>query len=293
MDLLNRRVSFQLTAYEGATVTNLTMLLAQVARVLPYRDIVEILFFAAAVYYIQLWLKKDKTRNLILGFYIYCALFCASYYADLPVLRFVLFVFAPAVAMLFIILHQETLQKNFIMLSNPAVPLDDKGHWINELVTCSLTALNRHKDIIIVLERNDHLKSIIHAPYFIYAELKRDVFDILLEKQMAGNEYMIWINQQGKIVSINSSWKTQLDEEWLTKEVEQMHLWKQQALHISSKTDALVLKINPLSRSFDIVNHGKVVEGMNAEAVTTYLKKQLTRGKRPERAVGTIQQKTI
>ena len=283
----------QLIACEGATVTNLTILLAQLARALPYRDITEILFFAAAIYYIQLWLKKDKTRNLILGFYIYCALFCASYYADLPVLRFVLFVFAPALAMIFIILHQETLQKNFITLSNPAIPLDDKGHWINELVMCSLTALNRHKDIIIVLERNDHLKSIIHAPYFIYAELKRDVFEILLEKQMAGNEHMIWINQHGKIVSINSSWKTQLDEDWLTQETEPMHLWKQQALHITSKTDALVLKINPLSRSFDVVNHGKIVEGMNAETVSTYLKKQLSRGKRQERALGNIQRKTI
>ena len=274
-------------------MNNLTILLAQIARALPYRDIIEILFFSSAIYYIQLWLKKDKTRNLILGFYIYCALFCASYYADLPVLRFVLFVFAPALAMLFIILHQETLQKNFITLSNPAIPLDDKGHWINELVMCSLTALNRHKDIIIVLERNDHLKSIIHAPYFIYAELKRDVFEILLEKQMAGNEHMIWINQQGKIVSINSSWKTQLDEDWLAQEAEKMHLWKQQALYITGKTDALVLKINPLSRSFDVINQGKVIGGMNAETVSTYLKKQLSRRQRYERQAASVQRKTI
>ena len=269
------------------------MLLAQIARALPYRDIIEILFFAAVIYYIQLWLKKDKTRNLILGFYIYCALFCASYYADLPVLRFVLFVFAPAIAMLFIILHQETLQKNFITMSNPAVPLDDKEHWINELITCSLTALNRHKDIIIVLERNDHLKSIIHSPYFIYAELKRDVFEILLEKQMPGNDQMIWINQQGKIVSINSSWKTQLDKDWLSRTTEKMHMWKQQALHITNKTDALVLKINPLSRSFDIINQGKALQGMNADTVSTYLKKQLSYGKQQERRITTIEQKAL
>ncbi len=274
-------------------MTYLTNLLAQIARILPYRDIIEILFFAAAIYYIQLWLKKDKTRNLILGFYIYCALFCASYYADLPVLRFVLFVFAPALAMVFIILHQETLQKNFITLSNPAIPLDDKGHWINELVSCSLTALNRHKDIILVLERNDHLKSIIHAPYFIYAELKRDVFEILLEKQMVGNEHMMWINQQGKIVSINSSWKTQLDEDWLGQQAETMHVWKQQALFITGKTDALVLKINPLSRSFDVINQGKIVEGMNAEAITTYLKKNLSRPKQVQHQLGQVQRKTV
>ena len=258
----------------------LSTLLAHVARSLPYRDIAEILFFAAAIYYIQLWLKKDSSRNLILGFYMYCALFCASYYADLPVLRFVLFVFAPAIAMLFIILHQEALQKNFISLANPAVPLKEQGNWIDELIMCSLTALNKNKDIILVLERNDPLKNLIHSPYFIYAELKRDVFDILLDKQLPGNDYMIWINQQGKIVSINSSWKTQLDEDWISQEAEHMHVWKQQALYISGKTDAVALKINPVSRTFDVVSQGGIVEGMNAETVTTYLKKHLLKGTR-------------
>ncbi len=258
-------------------------MLAHVARTLPYRDVIEVLFFAGAIYYIQLWLKKDSQRNLLLGFYIYCALFCASYYADLPVLRFILFVFAPAIAMLFIILHQETLQKNFITLSNPAVPLKEQGNWIDELIKCTLTALNKHKDIILVLERNDSLKNLIHSPYFIYAELKKDVFEILLEKQIPGNDYMIWINQQGKIVSINSAWKTQLDEDWISQEAEHMHVWKQQALYITSKTDALALKINPLSRSFDIVSQGGIVEGMTADAVTTYLKKQLLQGSRKEK----------
>lgn len=261
----------------------LTAMLAHVARALPYRDIIEVLFFAGAIYYIQLWLKKDSQRNLLLGFYIYCALFCASYYADLPVLRFILFVFAPAIAMLFIILHQETLQKNFITLSNPAVPLKDQGTWVDELIKCTLTALNKHKDVIIVLERNDPLKNLIHAPYFIYAELKKDVFEILLDKHAAGNDHMIWINQQGKIVSINSSWKTQIDEDWISQEIEHMHLWKQQALYISSKTDVFALKINPVSRSFDVVTQGGIVEGMTAEAVTTYLKKHLLQGARREK----------
>jgi DNA integrity scanning protein DisA with diadenylate cyclase activity len=264
---------------------NLYTMFAHLVQTLPYRDIVEILFFAGAIYYIQLWLKKDSQRNLLLGFYMYCALFCASYYAELPVLQFILFVFAPAITMLFIILHQETLQKNFITLSNPAVPYKEQNTWIDELIKCTLTALNKHKDIIIILERNDPLKNLIHAPYFIYAELKKDVFEILLEKQAPGNDYMMWINQQGKIVSINSGWKTQLDEEWISQEIEHMHVWKQQALYISSRTDAIALKINPVSRSFDVVSHGRIVEGMSADAITTYLKKQLLQGAKKETVV--------
>ncbi len=262
-----------------------------IARTLPYRDLFEIFFFAAVIYYVQLWLRRDNQRNLLLGFYGYCALFFISFYADLPVLRFVLFVFAPSVGMLFIILHQETLQKNFITLRKPTVLPQGKTDWVDELVMCCLTALNRHKDIIVVLERNDLLKNLIHAPYFIYAELKKDVFDILLEKQMPGNDQLLWINQQGKIVSINSSWKTQIDEEWVSEDVEHLHLWKQQALHMTSKTDTLVLKVNPLTRSFDVIVHASIIEHLTAEQLTTYLKKQLI-GSSREHGISALAQPT-
>ena len=176
------------------------------------------------------------------------------------------------------------MQKNFITLSNPAIPLKDQSTWIDELIKCTLTALNKHKDIIVVLERNDPLKNLIHAADLFMSELKKDVFEIfLLEKQAAGNDYMIWINQQGKIVPINSCWKTQLDEDWISQDAEHMHVWKQQALYFSSKTDALALKINPVSRSFHVVSQGRIVEGMTADAVTTYLKKQLLQGSRKEK----------
>ena len=144
-------------------------------------------------------------------------------------------------------------------------------------------ALNRHKETILVIERNDHLKSLIHAPYFIYAELKKDVFDILLEKHIPGNDYMMWINQQGKIVAFNCSWRTHIDETWVSNEAPPMHLWKQNALFISSKTDALVFKVNPLTRSFDLVMGGIIQEALNAQQASDFMKKNLTALKTAEK----------
>jgi DNA integrity scanning protein DisA with diadenylate cyclase activity len=244
-------------------------------KLVPVKDLVEIFFFSSVIYYTLLWLKKDTERNLIMGFYSYCALFAIAYYADLPVLRFVLFVSAPCIAALFVILHQETLQKNFIKATKVPRVLQEKTHWVDELIKCSLTALNRHKEIIVVIERADLLKNLVHAPYFIFAELRRDVFDIMLEKHIAGNDYMIWINQQGKIVAINSTWRTQLEETWLSNEVLHLHEWKQQALFISAKTDALLIKINPLTRSFDCIIQGRISEGMNADQIAGFLRKNL------------------
>lgn len=249
--------------------------IAHIVRITPYRDLIEILFFSVAIYYILVWLRKDTERNLLGPLYVYCAFIFASHYADLQVVRYVLFLSMPLVAVLFVILHAETLQKNFVKLSKSTATLPETTHWVDELITCCLTALNRHKEIILVIERNDALKNLIHAPYFIYAELKRDVFDILLDKHTPGNDFMIWINQQGKLVSINSTWRTNLDEAWISKEAENMHIWKQQALYITAKTDALIFKVSPLTRSFDLVTQGKIVEGIHAQQAALFLKKNL------------------
>ncbi|MBA3752460.1 hypothetical protein H0X06_06790, partial [Candidatus Dependentiae bacterium] len=139
-----------------------------------------------------------------------------------------------------------------------------------------LSALNRRKEIIIVIERNDVMKSLLHAPYFIYAELKKDIFDILLEKHRAENDYILWINQQGKLVAINSFWITHLDETWISAEAKNMHTWKQYGLFITSKTDVLMLKVNPLTRSFDFIVQGTIKEGMSAEHTAQFLKKNLS-----------------
>ena len=196
-----------------------------------------------------------------------------------------LFITAPVVALIFIIMHQETLQKNFVYLTKGSTKAIDTNHWVDEFIKCCLTALNKHKEIVLVIERSDHLKSLIHAPNFIYAELKKDVFDILLEKHHPTHDYMIWINQQGKLVAINCTWRTQIDETWMRKEVQNMHAWKQTALFITSKTDALMLKVNPLTPSFDLVSQGKVVEEVDAmEQTSNFLKKYLSDLKIPRKS---------
>jgi hypothetical protein len=258
-------------------------------KTLPYKDIVEVLFFSTICYYILLWLKKDTERNLIFYFYAYTGIFLTAHYADLPVIRFVLLLSAPVIALLFIIIHQETLQKNFIKLSKAPLSTYETSHWVDELLKCCLMALNRHKEIVLVIERNDSLKSLIQAPYYIYAELKKDVFDILLDKHITGTEYMIWINQQGKLVAINASWRSQLDDTWISKEAEHMHTWKQHGLFITDKTDALMFKVNPLTRSFDLATQGRIIETMNAEQASAFMKKNLV-AKTPPKAQKTEKQ---
>lgn len=257
-------------------LSNIQSSLFQFIYTFPYKDSVEILLIAFGVYKVLLWLKRDTEKNLLGAVYLYCGLFFSVHYLDLHVLQFLLFVATPFVILFFMIIHQETLQKNFVKLSIPPTAPQEEHRWIDELMQCCLSALNRRKEIIIVIERNDPLKSLIHAPYYIYAELKKDIFDILLEKHKSSHDYMIWINQKGKLVAINSFWTTHLDETWITNEVKTMHTWKQFGLFITSKTDVLIIKVNPLTRSFDGIAQGTLREGMNAEHTASFLKKHLS-----------------
>ncbi|MBA3752183.1 hypothetical protein H0X06_05345, partial [Candidatus Dependentiae bacterium] len=113
--------------------------ITQFTQTFPYRDTIEVLLISLIIYYILLWLKRDTEKNLLGGIYIYSALFFTVHYFDLHVLRFLLFASSPLVALFFIIIHQETLQKNFVKLSVKPADLLEQNHWIDELMQCCLS----------------------------------------------------------------------------------------------------------------------------------------------------------
>ena len=56
-----------------------------------WQDALEILFFASAIYAASSWLKQDKNNRLLIGFYSYIALFCATYFLIFQLCRIVYF----------------------------------------------------------------------------------------------------------------------------------------------------------------------------------------------------------
>jgi DNA integrity scanning protein DisA with diadenylate cyclase activity len=246
--------------------------LGQAFTTFEWRDSLEILILSSFVYYFLRWLKKDTQKNLTVTFYAYCALFATSYYAELPLLFSLLSSTVPLALTLFIILHQETLQRNFVMFKRPLAKEAQKASWIDELMRGCLTALNNNKELIILIERNDSLKNLLYAPCLFYADLKKDIFDIMAEKHTP--EYMMWVTHDGKFVAINASWRINLHEEWVSKEAAALHKWKQDSIFISSKTDAIIFKVKPLTRTFDLITQGKVFEDLSSEQLLALIQKR-------------------
>jgi DNA integrity scanning protein DisA with diadenylate cyclase activity len=244
-----------------------------------WRDSIEILVVSGFMYAFLCWLKKDTQKNLTYAFYAYSILFCGSYYAHMGTLHYLLLTGTPCAFILFIVLHQETLQRNFVMFRRAPKGLQELSSWTDELMRGCLTALNNNKELVIVIERNDSLKNVLYTPCLFYADLKKDIFDILVEKHICSHDYMLWVTHEGKLAAINASWRINLDEEWITQEAQALHKWKQDGIFISSKTDALIFKVKPLTRSFDLIMQGKIAEDISSEQLLAILQRNTVKPK--------------
>jgi len=249
-----------------------------------WRDVVEILFLSFCVYYFSLWLKKDRQKNLLGYFYTYCLVTLCAHGLELTSISYFLVLCAPVAIVCLTLIHQKTLQKNFVTMRNMLPKQDEENvGWLDVIFRTCLIALNNNKQIHCVIERADSLKEIVTTPLALHADVKKELLDILFESSSYDSSKMLWVNAQGKILGINASWDEELhEEEWTSPAAKQEHKWQQDALIFTAKTDALVFRVNPNKRSFDVVIQGKTFEQLSAanalKCISNYLNQATLKG---------------
>lgn len=241
---------------------------------ITWRDSVEILFFSLCIYYFLLWLSHDKQKNLIFWFYGYSITLITAHFTQLNSVKLVMLAAAPIVLIMFIVLHQQTLQKNFIALKNITPSKKEKHyHWLKELMQASLHCINKQREIIYIIERNDSINNFFSTSYQFNAQINHKTLDLLINTDNKKQATILWVNHAGKLISINPHWKKNIDETWASEDIKALHQWKQNAIFISKKTDALVFALTPRTRLFDIIIDGKTINQMNASDAFSLLKK--------------------
>lgn len=239
-----------------------------------FLDFIEISLMSFFCYLLLNWLNIDKQNNLLYYFYAYCGIYCAALLFQMEAINYLLINFLPVISVLFIIIHQERLQKNFISFKK--IDYTEKNtHWFDEFTRTCLNLLNSKKEILFVIERQDNIKQLINTSCTFFADFKKDIFDIIIEKHNNSYDNIIWINQEGKIVAINCSWNLNIEEFWIDEQTQALYKWKQDAIYISSKTDAIILKINTLTRTFDIIMANKILENLSAQQLFSILERNL------------------
>lgn len=239
-----------------------------------WRDVIEICCLSCATYQFLLWLNQDAQKTLVFYFYGYCFALWSSHYLQLNILSQSLLMGAPIILCIFIIFHQQILQRNFLAMKKIHPVAQTNEHWIDELIRASLYAMNKSKNLIWVIERKDSAEAILNASCLFYADLKKDLVDLLLEHQEQTNT-ILWINQTGKLVTINAEWKTNVHQAWISPETEQLPQWQQHALLVSSKTDAIIVYSCCTTRLFTIIMQEKNIETISAHQTSLLLKRLL------------------
>ncbi len=233
-----------------------------------WRDILEIIFFSTLFYYVALWLRKDKQKNLLWYFYGYCTCTCLAYYLQLPVLRTFFLLCSPVVMMLFIILHQETLQRNFVALRNITPPPLAKTDWLETLLRSCLVALNNNTPITCVIEQTDALTEFLHTPFFINAPVNDELLNTLITSKAYIQDTLIWVNAHGTIIGLNARWN-------ISSTKKSLSTWHDNALIYTAKTDAIILHADPISRTFTVTIDGIHNENITAHHVHSFLQKYI------------------
>lgn len=237
-----------------------------------WSDAIEILFFSGALYYFSAWLAHDSKKNLVLTFYGYCLLIITSSYAQLTTVHTAALIFSPAALMIFILLHQEVLQRNYIAFKQiiPAQKSKAEGDWIDSLIRTCLIAFNQKKDLLCIIEQQDILSDFINPGLLIETDLHKGLLETLITSNSFEQNKYIWLRSHGIAVAINCSW--QHDSTAATEKID-MPSWKQEALLITQKTDALIFKTYSENRLFDVVIQGKLYDNLNTNAMIKLLNK--------------------
>lgn len=246
------------------------------------RNIIEVIFFTIIIYYFSAWLNCDKKKNLLLHFYTYSFVLLASYYLQLTTISYFLFLFSPVAIMLFILLHQTTLQKNFITLKNIIPAETTFTDWPCEIIRSFLFAINNNKTIYCVIEKHDNLCDYISSKLILNANIDHDLINILHESNTFDQNKIIWINTSGQIIGINSFFKESFlehnknftDNNFTEKtETDTSIIFKKSAIILSKKTDALFFSLTPKQRKFDVIFKGDVFNNINSDNIINIITK--------------------
>ena len=235
-------------------------------------DMTEILFFIIIMRYWLLWLNMDKEKNLSVFFCWYSVIIGVCYYAELTTISTLLLASSPLMIVIFIMLHQEHLQRNFITLTRPrSVSPTPANTWISEIMSFALGALHRQQELIFIIERHDNLSLLLTSPCIINASATKEFLELLVA-QDTPSVTNLWLTHEGIIIGINTTMNYELEHAYLSSDVKHRVQWQQEGAFITKKSDAIIFGSSPITKTFTLIVQEKITEHISAQQTVVVLK---------------------
>lgn len=228
-----------------------------------WRDLLEVVIFATILYYISRWLATHTTKRLVIIFYGYCLAIIFAYSLDLPATMQFLIGTAPVFGMLLMLMHQSSLQKQFVMPKR-IIPAQRDHQWIEVLMQSCMNIFADNHDICIVIECCDDIGSLMQSPCPINAIIHKELISMLQKSPLFDHSKLLWLRADGAVVGVNCSWHHSIDKLITTCDNIHEDLWKQHAIMLTAKTDAFIFKGSKTTNTFTIITQGFITEKITA-----------------------------
>lgn len=236
------------------------------------KQVIEVLFFSSIVYVFSLWLKTDKRAHLLLYFYAYYLVFACAFFLDLTTISLFLLYSSPIALLLFILFHQEILQRNFVTLTKcPSIQTYQTEQWLENLIRICLHHMNNNSCLYVVIENQSDLKPFITSNHLLNSPISLELLCLVTESPHFDTKKIMWCNSMGTLIGINSSWHLSSE----TQSVGSIPSWQQEALLMTLKTDTIVFKVNNTKRCFEVILKGVLYDTVSAPQIVAFIKKNL------------------
>lgn len=237
--------------------------------ILTWRDCIEIYLFSSFFYYCALWLKKDSKKNLLPYFYGYIGLTLCSYVAELHTISTFLFMLSPIAMMLFILMHQQLLQRNMVSLKNITPALDPTSpDWLSDLMKTSLEMLSNEKDMIMLIEHTDSLEPFVQTPHRLDTPLSYSLLSLLVH-ELYSPAHLCWVSSTGSLRGINAQFKAS----WHPSAYKTQTAWIDDAIAYTEKTDAVIVFANAKKHTYSVAHRGAIKQNLAMEQAHQLIKK--------------------
>ncbi len=245
---------------------------------LHWADFIEIFSLFCGIYFIFRWLAASNT-NLIEIAYGYILLISLSSFFDLYALKDFLFMSFPVGAVLMIIFHQHHLQRNFVTARNDTKNSQSYAiaeNWLDSLMRALFRVATTQEGIrLCIIEKNSSLSGVLGADISLHLPCTYDLLMAIQTFHKNSSRY-VWVKSSGILVAVDayySAFYEEYDGEsgWGID----LETWKQEALLLTIKTDAVVMAVNGFTRRCTLIHEGKIIDDVGVAAALRFIKQKI------------------
>lgn len=260
-------------------------------------DFIEIIFFSSFIYFISLWLKHDTQKNILAIFYTLISACIVANFCNMITISNFIILFTPGFLMILFLIHQNTLQKNFIALKKISPATKNENSWLDDFFRSCLNSMANNKQVTVIIESTESIQEFIKSEFNINAPINQDLTNILINSSSFDQNKMIYISSNGTLNSINCLWNMQNNDLLFTTNNSTLNEWQQDSIIFSSKINCLIFKTYPAKRTLDIVLQGKLIENITPQnalnIITQYIKKNEFKNLNKDKDFNEIKSKNV